>query len=73
MLAILGLPVPGDMEGRVLEEMLDPGFLAAHPVKRIDSYEPLIDRKAILTAARADGEGGDEEKQELLRSLGYIQ
>jgi len=73
VLAILGLPVPTDMEGRVLEEMLDPGFLAAHPVKRIDSYERLIDRKAILAAARADGEGGDEEKQELLRSLGYIQ
>ncbi|HJS57854.1 MAG TPA: alkaline phosphatase family protein [Vicinamibacteria bacterium] len=73
VLAILGLPVPRDMEGRVLEEMLDPAFLAAHPVKRIDSYEPLIDRDAILASARAAGEAGDEEKQEMLRSLGYIQ
>ncbi len=73
ILAILGLPVPRDMEGRVLGDIFDPAFFAAHPVKRIDSYEPLIDRKAILAAARAEGDGGDEEKQELLRSLGYIQ
>lgn len=73
ILAILGLPVPRDMEGRVLGDLLEPGFLEAHPVKRIDSYEPLIDRRAILATARAEGEGGDVEKQELLRSLGYIQ
>jgi hypothetical protein len=41
-------------------------------VRRIESYEPLIDRKAILAATAAPGEGGDEEKKELLRSLGYI-
>ncbi|HET7292319.1 MAG TPA: alkaline phosphatase family protein [Vicinamibacteria bacterium] len=73
VLAILGLPVPGDMEGRVLDELLEPAFLAAHPVRRIESYEPLIDRKAILAAAAAEGEGSDEEKKEMLRSLGYIQ
>lgn len=73
ILAILGLPVPSDMEGRVLGEMLEPAFLASHPVKRIASYEPLIDRKAILSAAAAEGEGSDEEKKEMLRSLGYIQ
>ncbi len=73
MLAILGLPVAKDMEGRVLEEMLEPAFLARYPVKRIDSYETLIDRKTILAAAAAEGEGTDEEKQEMLRSLGYIQ
>lgn len=73
ILAILGLPVPKDMEGRVLEEMLEPDFLARYPVKRLDSYETLIDRKAILAAASASGDGSDEEKQEMLRSLGYIQ
>jgi type I phosphodiesterase/nucleotide pyrophosphatase len=73
VLAILGLPVARDMEGRVLEEILDPSFLAAHPVESIPSYEPLIDRKAILAAARAEVDGADEEKQEMLRSLGYIQ
>jgi len=73
LLAILGLPVPEDMEGRVLEEMLEPGFLERHPVRRIDSYEALIDRKAIRAAAAASGDDGDAERQEMLRSLGYIQ
>jgi hypothetical protein len=72
VLAILGLPVPRDMEGRVLEEMLEPAFLAEFPVQRIDSYETVIDRRAILAASAAEGEEGDAEKQELLRSLGYI-
>ncbi len=73
VLAILGLPVPGDMEGRVLEEMLEPAFLAAFPVRRIETYETLIDRRAILAAAASEGDAGDAEKQEMLRSLGYIQ
>lgn len=72
VLALLGLPVPRDMPGRVLDEILDPRFLAAHPVARIPSYEPLIDRKAVLAAAEALP-GDDEDKQEMLRALGYIQ
>ena len=72
VLALLGLPVPRDMPGRVLDEILDPAFLAAHPVRQIPSYEPLIDRKAVLAAAEALP-GDDEDTQQMLRSLGYIQ
>jgi hypothetical protein len=72
ILALLGLPVPEDMPGRVLREMLDPAFLSAHPVRRIASYEPLIDRQVVQAAATAEG-SDDDEKKELLRSLGYIQ
>jgi hypothetical protein len=72
ILALLGLPVPRDMDGRVLTELLDPEFLARHPVKRIPSYETLIDRAALRSAAAA-GEDSAEEKKEMLRSLGYIQ
>ncbi len=68
VLALLGLPVPRDMPGRVLEEAIDPMFLAEHPVRRIPSYEPLVDRDATLGS---DG-GDDEQKKDLLRSLGYI-
>ncbi len=73
VLAILGLPVATDMEGRVLEEMLDPAFLERYPVRRIDTYETLIDRQAIAAAAAVTDEGSDEANQEMLRSLGYIQ
>ena len=71
VLALLGLPVPEDMNGRVLAEILDPEFLARHPIRHIASYETLIDRKAWIAAETGDGSG--EEKLELLRSLGYIQ
>jgi len=72
VLALLGLPVPADLPGRVLEEAIDPAFLARHPVRRIASYETLIDRAALRGAAAAPP-GQEEEKVELLRSLGYIQ
>jgi hypothetical protein len=72
VLALLGLPIPRDMDGRVLKEMLEPEFLAGHPLVRIPSYEALIDRKAVLAAAGSSVES-EEEKKELLRSLGYIQ
>lgn len=72
VLALLGLPIPRDMEGRVLKEILEPEFLARHPLVRIPSYEALIDRPAVLAAA-GSGVESEEEKKELLRSLGYIQ
>jgi predicted AlkP superfamily phosphohydrolase/phosphomutase len=72
VLALLGLPIPRDMEGRVLEALFEPSFLARHPLARIDSYETLIDHTAVRAAAEA-GERSEEEKKELLRSLGYIQ
>jgi predicted AlkP superfamily phosphohydrolase/phosphomutase len=39
-LHLLGLPVPQDMEGRVLTEALDPEWLASNPVRTTPTYEP---------------------------------
>jgi predicted AlkP superfamily phosphohydrolase/phosphomutase len=41
ILYLMGLPVARDMEGRVLTEILEDGFAAAHPVSFIPSYESL--------------------------------
>jgi predicted AlkP superfamily phosphohydrolase/phosphomutase len=41
ILYLMGLPVARDMEGRVVTEILEPEFLAAHPVTFIPSYESL--------------------------------
>ncbi len=68
VLALLGLPVAEDMPGRVLEEILEPDFLKRYPVRRIPSYEHIIDRRML----RVDGEAEDERMIEMLRSLGYI-
>ncbi len=40
ILYLLGLPVPKDLKGRVLLEMIKPEFVSRHPVEYIDSYEP---------------------------------
>jgi predicted AlkP superfamily phosphohydrolase/phosphomutase len=69
MLALCGLPVAEDMDGRVLDEAIDPAFLAAHPVGTVDTYE---------TGSRGESDepiesAVDEEIRERLRSLGYIE
>ena len=41
VLYLLGFPVADDLEGRVLTEMIEPDFLARHPIRRIPSYEGI--------------------------------
>jgi hypothetical protein len=50
LLYLLGLPVPRDMQGRVLTEMLDPDFASEHPVTFIPSYEGLAVTPAVAGA-----------------------
>jgi len=67
VLHIMGLPVPSDMDGRVLENMFVDGYMQAFPLKTVES-----------TAAEemADGmdytEEGQKEIVERLRGLGYM-
>jgi predicted AlkP superfamily phosphohydrolase/phosphomutase len=39
VLYLLGLPVPEDLEGRVLKEAMDPDWLSSNPVRTIPTYE----------------------------------
>jgi predicted AlkP superfamily phosphohydrolase/phosphomutase/Flp pilus assembly protein TadD len=55
ILELLGLPVPEDMRGEVLEPALDPAFLTAHPIQRVPSYEPLPAAAGESLAGRATG------------------
>jgi predicted AlkP superfamily phosphohydrolase/phosphomutase len=41
ILYLMGLPVGRDMEGRVLGEMLEPGFARSHPITFVPGYESL--------------------------------
>ena len=70
VLALLGLPVADDLDGRVLTEMIDPAFLERFPVQSIPSYETVIDRRALRSESKSAA--GEEEALETLRSLGYI-
>lgn len=70
LLHLQGLPVAGDMPGRVLTEALDPALLARSPVRTIPTYEtsPLRHPDAPVLA----NEDEDRALREKLRSLGYI-
>jgi predicted AlkP superfamily phosphohydrolase/phosphomutase len=71
ILAMFGLPVARDMDGRPIPGGLEPGLVKRiEREKRLETYE----------TARASGEGEeplrspvDQELRERLRSLGYIQ
>jgi tetratricopeptide (TPR) repeat protein len=71
LLHYLGLAVAKDMDGKVLEGLFEPEFLARHPLRYVSTYEtgersgtpaPLV---AISASEAADVEDG-------LRALGYV-
>jgi tetratricopeptide (TPR) repeat protein len=70
VLALLGLPVAGDMPGRVLSEALDPGFLSRFPPEKVPSYEGVGAPRETEGAAGADEVSAEMVAQ--LRALGYV-
>jgi predicted AlkP superfamily phosphohydrolase/phosphomutase len=69
VLALAGLPVARDMDGRPLTEAMSRAFLERHPVAYIDSYEVGGAPDGDLTPVESPI---DDEIKEMLRSLGYI-
>jgi len=70
ILHLAGVPVPDDMDGRVLEDALAEEFLAAHPVRHQAG-------DGTVTPPAGDEDGYSEEEarkiEEKLRGLGYIE
>jgi predicted AlkP superfamily phosphohydrolase/phosphomutase len=66
ILYLLGLPVPEEMDGRVLAEVLDPDLLAATPIRYCD--ESLT----AVGAAQGLAAGEEEEVRRQLEGLGYL-
>lgn len=67
-LAVMGLPVSDEMDGRVLEEVIRPEHLAAHPVMSVPSYgEEVRGERSEVESTM------DESIRDQLRSLGYIE
>ena len=67
-LAVMGLPVGEDMDGRVLTEIIRQEHIAVHPLSFVPSYEPAVGKER--------GEVGstmDDSIREQLKSLGYIE
>ena len=84
VLRVLGLPVPDDMVGEVLDDGLSPVFLEKYPIARVPSYEWLAsadqgggqDGPGGEAASRGEGQAlegaAEEEILRQLRQLGYI-
>ena len=67
ILHLMGQPVPEDMDGRVLEELFEPAFIAGHPVQ-VGGSEDL---KGGHGAQYSDEESAIVEER--LKALGYIE
>jgi predicted AlkP superfamily phosphohydrolase/phosphomutase len=64
----MGLAIPDDMDGKVLQELFEPGFLETNPVRRAASHEKD-------TQGKLDGTFSEEEAKEIqkrLEGLGYL-
>ncbi len=70
---LAGAPVPDDAEGRVPTELLEPAFLASHPVATAAAATlPGVER-AEPRGAGSEPPADDPELREKLRRLGYIE
>jgi hypothetical protein len=67
-LAVMGLPIAEDMDGRPLTEIIRDEHLARFPIAFVPSYEGVLPRRAT----NADPGSMDESIKEQLKSLGYI-
>jgi len=69
VLALWGLPVGEDMDGRVLTDAIEPSFLKAHPVRTIPTYEDVVKRQHSDEPIESPV---DDEIRERMKALGYI-
>lgn len=67
LLHLAGLPLSDEASGRLLTELLDPGFLAAHPPRHVPTYGP---RSSGGSSPSSSPE--DERMLDHLRALGYV-
>jgi len=68
VLHLMGLPVPEDLNGRPIEEILTPEFRRSHPVRR----EGTTGSEAASAAGDGLSEPDREELHARLRDLGYL-
>jgi arylsulfatase A-like enzyme len=66
ILHLLGMSVPSDMDGRVLEELFDPAWRAAHPIVPGEPATEKAGKKLSLS------EEDREEIRNRLRGMGYV-
>ncbi len=68
ILYAMGLPVPRDMDGRVLTEAFDPDYVAKHPIEYEDPSVTGRDPEQRQQYTQEE----EEEMQRRLQGLGYV-
>jgi hypothetical protein len=63
---LMGLPVPSDMDGRVLTEIIEPYILSSRPVRKAEVKTDATDERHIFN------QEDEEIIAERLRGLGYV-
>jgi predicted AlkP superfamily phosphohydrolase/phosphomutase len=66
ILYLMGIKIPQDTDGRVLEEIISPNFLATNPVEFSKAFLPPKDSAPLSTAEE------EEDYLKKLKQLGYI-
>ncbi len=69
ILYVLGVPVPKDMDGRILEDLLDPALLQQRPPEYATAPEEALAAAAVGATL---SEQESERMREHLRGLGYL-
>jgi len=69
LLYLLGMPVPKDMDGRVLSEALAPDLLSSHPIE----YQDSLDRGTAGEEEAYLDQDEEEQIRDALRGFGYIE
>jgi len=72
ILYLLGLPTAEDMDGRVLENVIDTKLLEENPPKTIPTYYIKKDKKTKEEGEKNKKSMGDEKLMNKLKALGYI-
>jgi predicted AlkP superfamily phosphohydrolase/phosphomutase len=68
VLYLMGIPIPEDMDGRVLTEIFDETYLIDHPVQW--QRQSKVEEGRLLGGAYSDGEA--DEVRRRLEELGYL-
>lgn len=71
ILHAMGLPVPRGFDGRVLQEVFNPAYLATHPIQMQDLLPSLKAADPLETPGYSETEQAQIEER--LRSLGYVE
>jgi hypothetical protein len=72
VLYLMGLPIPSDMDGRMLTEIVAPACLEHRPIKKGEPLGRWPSEEAAVFGGEIVSDEDEEEIRERLRGLGYV-